>query len=61
LLNFVRTAVGLDPRPEDEPVPDYLLGDGTSRSGDGLATPFEGTRTSEGGQNDNDNNLSNVG
>lgn len=40
---------------------DKMLTPDTSRSGDGMATPFEGTRTSAGSGNDNDSNLDNVG
>jgi hypothetical protein len=50
----------IDPLPEDlEPQLDLITPE-TSRASDGLATPFEGTRTSDGGQNDNDGNLDNA-
>lgn len=55
--------IGVDRLPEStteeelkEMLPKY-----SSRSGDGLNTPFEGTRTSQGDGNDNDANLDNVG
>jgi len=60
VLNLVRESLGIDPRPEDEEPREEYISENTSRAGDGLATPFEGTRTSEGGQNDNDNNLDNT-
>jgi phage gp29-like protein len=60
VLNKVRESLGVTPFPEDEPVKDELLTGNSSKAGQGMATPFEGTRTSDGGQNDNDNNLSNV-
>lgn len=60
VLNAVRQGIGIDPLPEDlEPQLDLITPE-TSRAGDGLATPFEGTRTSDGGQNDNDGNLDNA-
>jgi len=60
VLNAVRQGIGIDPLPEDlEPQQDLITPE-TSRSGDALGSPFEGTRTSEGGQNDNDNNLDNT-
>ena len=60
VLNAVRQGIGIDPLPEDlEPQLDLITPE-TSRASDGLATPFEGTRTSDGGQNDNDGNLDNA-
>jgi hypothetical protein len=61
VLNFVRETLGIDPRPEDEEPRKEYLSENTSRASDGLKTPFEGTRTSDGGQNDNDGNLDNAG
>lgn len=60
VLNKVRESLGVTPFPEDEPVKDELLTGNSSKAGQGMATPFEGTRTSDGGQNDNDGNLENV-
>lgn len=60
VLNAVRQGIGIDPLPEDlEPQLDLITPE-TSRASGGLATPFEGTRTSDGGQNDNDGNLDNA-
>lgn len=60
VLNAVRQGIGIDPLPEDlEPQLDLITPE-TSRASEGLATPFEGTRTSDGGQNDNDGNLDNA-
>lgn len=39
---------------------DKLLGNSTSKSGEGFKTPFEGTRTEAGDGNDNDSNLDNA-
>lgn len=60
VFNLIREAMGVDPRPADEEPREEYLSEATSRSGDGLSTAFEGTRTSSGGQNDNDNNLDNA-
>jgi hypothetical protein len=60
VLNKVRSSLGVQPLPDDLPVQDELLPDYASRSGDGMGTPFEGTRTSDSGQNDNDSNIDNV-
>lgn len=60
VLNKVRESLGVTPFPEDEPVKEDLLTGNTSKAGKGMDTPFEGTRTSDGGQNDNDGNLENV-
>ena len=60
VLNAVRQGIGIDPLPEDlEPQQDLITPE-TSRSGDALGSPFEGTRTSNGAGNDNDNNLDNT-
>ena len=60
VLNAVRQGIGIDPLPEDlEPQLDLITPE-TSRASEGLATPFEGTRTSNGTGNDNDNNLDNA-
>ena len=61
VLNAVRQGIGIDPLPEDLPPQQELLTPETSRASDGLATPFDGTRTTEGGQNASDNNLENAG
>lgn len=59
VMNKIRSSLGISTLPDDLEVQEEKLPDYQSRSGDGLSTPFEGTRTSEGGQNDNDNNLEN--
>ena len=60
VLNAVRMGIGIDPLPEDlEPQTDLITPE-TSKAGKGMDTPFEGTRTSDGAQNDNDNNMDNV-
>lgn len=59
-FNLVRTNLGLDPKPEDAPIDESALPEMTSRASDGMATAFEGTRTSMGEGNDNDNNMDNA-
>jgi hypothetical protein len=61
VLNFARSAIGLDPLPDDEPVPDYILDKGTSRSGDGFASAGDGTSTDPTNIESNDSNMENVG
>lgn len=46
-LNFTREALGLTPYPENEPPNTELLGDSTSRSGDGMATGTVGNGTAK--------------
>jgi hypothetical protein len=62
VINTVMRTLGIDELPasttQDEL--DTILSEVTSRAGDGLATPFEGTRTQAGTGNDNDTNLENV-
>lgn len=62
VVNSALRSLGIDALPEDttQEELDKLLGEATSRAGDGMATPFEGTRTSDAGQNDNDNNMDNA-
>lgn len=58
-LNLVRQSVGLDALPDDvEPRSEYL--DDTSRSGDGMDTPFAGTATNQTDGNESDNNTENA-
>lgn len=60
VLNAVRQGIGIDPLPDDlEPQLDLITPE-TSRASEGLATPFEGTRTSAGTGNDNDSNMDNT-
>lgn len=60
ILNRVRESIGVDALPEDQPVDFELLGDMTSRSGDGFATAGEGTATSVSGNDTSSNNLENA-
>lgn len=46
-LNYTREALGLTPFPEDEPPNTELLGDSTSRAGDGMATGTVGNGTAK--------------
>lgn len=46
-LNFIRTSIGLTPYADDEPVHEELLGDATSRSGDGMETGVLGEGTAK--------------
>ena len=60
VLNAVRQGIGIDPLPEDlEPQLDLITPE-TSRSGDGMATPGEGTSTNVSGQDTTSNNLENA-
>lgn len=60
VLNAVRLGIGIDPLPDDLEPQTELITPETSRAGDALGSPFEGTRTSAGTGNDNDNNLDNT-
>lgn len=61
VLNKIRSAMGVELYPADmEPQEDIMSGN-TSKSGNELDNPNEGSRTSDNGQNDNDNNLDNAG
>lgn len=59
VVNSLLSTLGLDSLPEDVNL-EEILSDNTSRASEGMATPFEGTRTSMGTGNDNDNNLDNA-
>jgi hypothetical protein len=60
VLNRVRTAMGVDPLPDDlEPQEEYMP-NFSSRSGDGLATAGEGTSTTVTGADTSSNNLENA-
>lgn len=50
VLNAVRTAIGIDPLPDDLPPQEDLLTGNTSRAGDGMTTPGEGTSTEVSGE-----------
>lgn len=59
-VNFARNALGLDLLPADTNMDDLIF-DGTSRAGDAIGSPFEGTRTSNGdGANSSDLNSNNA-
>lgn len=60
MLNLVRKAVSVDPKPDDvEPEMEYI--DATSSAGQGMDTPFEGTATNAGdGTNSSDLNTENA-
>lgn len=61
VLNFVRSSMGVDPLDADlEPQLDLITPD-TSRAGDGMTSPGEGTSTNVSGQDTSSNNLDNVG
>lgn len=61
VLNKIRRTMGVDPYPDDMPVQEDLLSGNTSKAGNELGNPLEGSRTTDNGQNDNDANLNNVG
>jgi len=52
VANKIRSAMGVDLKPENEPVNEDSLPGFTSRSGDGLTSPGEGTSTSVMGSDD---------
>lgn len=60
VLNAVRQGIGIDPLPDDLPPQQDLLTPETSRSGDGMVTPGEGTATNVSGQDTSSNNLENT-
>lgn len=59
VLNSIRTAVGVDPKADDEPVDKESLSGNSSRAGDGMATAGPGTSKSPSGSDTSSNNLDN--
>lgn len=60
VLNFVRSSMGVDPLDADlEPQLDLITPE-TSRAGDGMTSPGEGTSTNVSGQDTSSNNLDNA-
>lgn len=60
VVNRVLNLIGLDSLPDDTDLTE-LLTDNTSKAGQELDNPFEGSRRTAGAGNDNDNNLDNAG
>lgn len=60
VLNAVRQGIGIDPLPEDLPPQQDLLTPQTSRAGDGMTSPGEGTSNSVSGEDTSSNNLENA-
>lgn len=60
VVNRVLNLVGLDDLPEGTNL-DEILMDKTSKAGQELDNPLEGSRRTAGAGNDNDNNLDNAG
>lgn len=60
VVNRVLNLIGLDSLPDDTDLTE-LLTDNTSKSGQELDNPLEGSRRTAGAGNDNDNNLDNAG
>lgn len=60
VLNKIRSAMGVELYPEDMPVQEDILTGNSSKAGNELGNPNEGSRRSDNGQNDNDNNLNNA-
>ena len=58
-INKVREVIGLDPLTEEDDF-ESLLPDNTSRAGDGMKTPGEGTSTSVAGDDSSVGNLENA-
>lgn len=59
VLNKIRSAMGVDLYPADLPPQEEMLTGNNSKAGNELGNPNEGSRRSDNGQNDNDNNLDN--
>lgn len=62
VINHALNVAGIDPLPEDTTQEELeaLLPDKTTKSGQGMETPFEGTRTSMSGSNSSDLNSNNA-
>lgn len=60
VLNKIRRSMGVTPYPEDEPIHYELMNEKTSKAGNELGNPLEGSRRTDNGQNDNDGNLENT-
>lgn len=60
VLNRIRSLAGVEPLPDEEPVDYEKLSNNTSRSGDGMVTPGEGTATNVSGDDTSSNNLDNA-
>lgn len=58
-VNRLRDAIGLDRLPEDVNL-DELLPDNSTRAGEAMGSPFEGTRTSNNAENSSDLNANNA-
>lgn len=61
ILNAVRIAGGVDPLPLDLAPQQELITPETSRAGDGMTTPGEGTSTEVSGEDSSSTNLENAG
>ncbi len=61
VLNAVRLAVGVDALPDDLPPQEDIMTGNSSRSGDGMTTPGEGTSDNVSGEDASSNNLDNAG
>ena len=59
VLNKIRSAMGVELYPEDMPPQEDKLTGNTSKAGNELGNPNEGSRRTDNGQNDNDNNMNN--
>ena len=60
VINKIMNTLGLDDLPEGTDL-NEVLGENTSRASEGMATPFEGTRTTGSDSNAADANLENTG
>lgn len=60
VLNAVRSAVGVDTKPDDMEPQDKYLTDAASRAGDGMKTAGQGTSNSVSGSDSSSNNLDNT-
>lgn len=60
VLNRIRSIAGVEPLPDDQEVDMEKLSNNTSRAGDGMTTPGEGTASNVSGNDTSSNNLDNA-
>jgi len=60
MLNMVRSAIGVDTYPDDEPPHEELLTGNTSKASQGMTTPGEGTATEVSGNDTSSLNTENA-
>lgn len=60
VLNRIRSIAGVEPLPDDQEVDMEKLSNNTSRAGDGMVSPGDGTATNVSGNDTSSNNLDNT-